>query len=331
MEENVKNLKRIFLKSTIIFFIIVFFIIILFLVYNAVFAQRVYLGVYVSNKHVGGMTYSELYNYISDKIKQFDLNGINYKYDNFVYNIKPNSEEIGDSGYRLIYFEPDKTSKLAYSFGRESNSFKNFLNKFLILIYPKKIQLNYDFNKEKWQEILREKFKQFETDFVYPKVGFSGDDIVISKPQDGKFFDYEKIIRITDKKISNLDTSDVNLEIEISKCPVSIDEANAQKELINQIINLGEISLKFEDKSWNIKSDIYKNWLLVKQEDKKIVIGFDFDDYKKYLEENISREINIEVQDAKFSMKGGKVNEFIGSRDGREVDVEKTLKILKAI
>ncbi|HNV97682.1 MAG TPA: VanW family protein, partial [bacterium] len=94
-------------------------------------------------------------------------------------------------------------------------------------------------------------------------------------------------------------------------------------------IDLGEIKLQFEDKFWNIKSDIYKNWLIVKQVDNKIKIGLDFEGYKKYLEEKIIKDVNVEVQDAKFLMKGGKVSEFKSSQDGRQIDLEKTLELVE--
>lgn len=329
MEEDIKNSKKTFLKIIIIFSIIIFCVCFFFLIYSAVFAQKVYLGVYVGGKHVGGMTYSDLYNFLENKTKQFDSSGINYKFNNFTYNIKPSIEETGSDGYRLIYFETDKTAKIAYSFGRDSNFFKNSLNKILILVYPKKVRLKYDFNNEKWKEILQNEFKQFETEFIFPKVIFDIEDITISNPQDGKLFDYDKLILSTEKQINNLDTSDIKMELQTIKCPVSIKEAESQRDLIKNIINLGEISLKFEDKSWNIKSDIYKNWFVIKEKDKKILIGFDFENYKKYMEEKVIGDINIEVQDAKFSMNSGKVSEFIGSQDGREVDLEKTLNDLE--
>lgn len=328
MEENIRH-KKTFLKIIVIFFIVIFCVCIFFLVYNAVFAQKIYLGVYISGKHVGGMTYSDLYNYLNDKSKKFDENGINYKYNDFVYNIKPTIEETADTGYKLIYFEIDKTTKSAYNFGRDSNFFNNAINQILILIYPKKLKLDYDFNKEKWQEILENNFKQFETEFIYPRVIFNADDITISDPQDGKIFDYNKLMKITEKQVNNLKSEDINLELNTIKCPVSIEEANGQRELIRQIIDLGEITLKFENKFWNIKSDIYKNWLIVKQVEKKIKIGLDFEAYKKYLEEKIIEDVNIEVQDAKFSMKNGKVSEFKGSQDGRQISQEKTLESIE--
>jgi len=328
MEETAIQ-KKTFLKIIIIIFIIIFCVCIFFLIYSAIFAQKVYLGVYVSGKHVGGMTYSDLYNYLDNKSKKFDELGINYKYNDFIYNIKPIVEESEDTGYRLIYFETDKTAKRAYNFGRESNFFNNAINQILILIYPKKLKLDYDFNKEKWREILENNFKQFETEFIYPKVIFNGDDITISNPQDGQIFDYNKLMHITEKQINNLNSTDINLELEIRKCPVSIDEASEKKDLIKQIIDLGEIKLQFEDKFWNIKSDIYKNWLIVKQVDNKIKIGLDFEGYKKYLEEKIIKDVNVEVQDAKFLMKGGKVSEFKSSQDGRQIDLEKTLELVE--
>lgn len=328
MEETVIQ-KKIFLKIITIIFIIIFCVCIFFLIYSAIFAQRVYLGVYVSGKHVGGMTYSNLYNYLDNKLKKFDENGINYKYNDFIYNIKPAIEESEDMGYRLIYFETDKTAKRAYSFGRGSNFFNNAINQILILIYPKKVKLDYDFNQEKWLEILQNNFKQFEREFIYPKVIFNNNDITISNPQDGKIFDYNKLMQITEKQINNLNSGDINLELEIIKCPVSVEEADDKKDLIKQIIDLGEITLKFEDRFWNIEADVYKNWLIVRQVEKKIKIGFDFESYKKYLEEKIVKDVNIEVRDAKFLMKGGKVSEFSASQDGRQIDLEKTLEIIE--
>ncbi len=325
MEEEKKLNSKIFLEIGIVALITSVSVIILFLIYNAVFAQRVYWGVYVGNKNVSGMTYSDLYNYLESKSSEFEKIGINYKFQDSIYNINSTSGEIVDAGAKLIYFENDKTAKQAFSFGRNSNIVQNFLNQFFALIYPKKIKLNYDFNSSGWENLLKKEFSKYETNFVLPKVSFENGEIKILEPQEGQVFEYEKIIQKTEKQINSFNFSEILLELKIKETPVSIEQANEKLDLVKSIAELGELSLKYKEDSWKIKSNIYKNWLVIKNLDDKILVGLDFENYKKYMNEKIAPNINVEVNDAKFSIQGGRVLEFVGAKDGQEVDLEKTL------
>lgn len=325
MEEEQIKYSRIFIKTGIIISVIFVSILILFFIYNAIFAQKIYFGVYVGGKNVSGMTYSDLYNFLQEQTKKVDETGINYKFENFIYNIKSISGETEGSGYKLIYFENDKIAKKAYEFGRNSNIFQNFLNQISAIIYPRKLKLQYDFNKSGWENILKTEFSKHEKEFVLPRVSFENNEIKISDPQPGKYFDYDKIMQKTEKQINNFDLSDIILELNIKESPVNFKQANEKIDLAKQLVDFGEISLKYEDNLWKIKSESYKNWLIIKKNENKILVGFDFESFKQYMEKNIVKEINIEVKDAKFSIKNGRVSEFIGSQDGREVDLEKTL------
>ena len=322
--------SNIFSKIGIIILISIIILIITFFVYNAVFAQKVYMGVYVGGRHVGGMTYSELYNYLEDKTKELNDNGINYKFENYSYNIKPITGETADTGYTFVYFENDKTAKTAFGIGRDSSLLVNISNQLFSLIIPRKIKLFYDFNKVGWRDNLENNFKQFETNFILPKVTFNEDEIQISEAVAGKIFEYDKIINLTDKKINNFDFSDVNLSLKTINSPVNLKQANEKKDLIKQIVDLKEIILKYKEDSWKIKSDVYKNWLVIKDNENGVKVGFDIEQFKKFIDEKIAPSITVDVKDAKFSISGGKVQEFIGSQDGQEVDLEKTLNDLES-
>ena len=324
---------RSFWKNIIIFFIVIIFFIIIVLAYNTFFIHKIFPGVYINNNHIYNYSYSDVYNFLESRSNQFMEKGLDYFYQDTTVNINPAVVTLSDSdlGYKLIEFDNQKTAREAFIVGRGNDYKKNILEQFKILfIKGKHISWKYKLNEEEWENILRDNFKEFETAFIPPTIIFNGEDIVIEESIDGEEFDYNRLIQETESRINNFNFNPINLEIKLIKSEINLEQANEKIDLIKNIIALDSLTLNYDQRFWKINSAIYKDWLIFKiNNEKEIIISFDFDKYKEHLESHIVPYINKDSRDAKFEVSNGRVIKFQSSQDGQAVNLEQSLEFIE--
>ncbi len=327
MKLNKENIIKNFTTKR---FLVVFCLLIilfagLFFVYSFYYANKVYVGVYVNNKNVSGLSYSDLYNSLQVKSQIFDENGIEYKYEDTIFNMSPQFNNLNpDMGSpEFIFFDNENTAKYAFSIGR-----KNIFQRFATLIFTNHVEWQYSLEEESLKKALKDNFSQYEAIFKYPSLSYDGADMIINAPVPGKEFDYDKLVQETKRKINNFDFSPINLYLYEVESPISLDSANEELENVNKFLDQGKVNFKYEDQSFEVSSSTYKNWIVFSGDKKDVYITFDFDKFRVYFEKNISSKIDEEVQNAKFKISAGKVNEFQGGKDGKKVNIEKTFEVL---
>ena len=319
-------LARIF----VVIFIVLIVVFIFLLGFNSFFSHKVFPGVYLDDISMGGKSYSDVYNFLSDNSKKFIENGIEYKFGEKSTTIKPTVSMGSDGATReIVSFYNDETAKEIFSIGRRSNFFGNLVEQFVVLlINPKNVEWKYYFDDEGWSNILKENFSEFEKPYIPPHIEFENGDMVIKDSVNGEEFKYDLLVKFTKQKINKFDFGKVTLVLNSIKSPVTIDMAKEKTDLAEKIIGLKELVFNYKEDSWKINSDIYENWIVFKLNDSnEIITSFDFDKFKEYFEKHISISIDQESKDAKFEIVGGKVNKFQGSQDGYQLNLKESFKI----
>jgi len=321
------------LKKIILVLIVLIFLILALFIYNVIFAHKVYPQTYINNKEISNYSYSEVYNFLSSRDQEFMNQGMDYFYEDTVVNVNPKVATISDPdlSYKLIEFDNYGTAEEAFKVGRSNNLKSNLLEQLQVLfINPRIINWDYNFNKEEWEQVLRDNFIEFETPFIPPTIISNQGEIEIQESVEGQEFDYEKIIKETEQKINNFDFSSINLELKEIKSDINLDEAEVKKGLIQEIIDLGSLTLNYDQRFWKINSAIYKNWLIFKRnKEEEIIIGFDLEKYQEHLETYVIPYINRDSRDAKFDINNGRVVKFQSSQDGQALNVEQSLEIIE--
>ncbi len=329
MEEQEKKSKNFFKGTTFIVSIFLIVIIVSIYFYSSYFSHTIYPGVYMNKKSFTNMSYSDVYNFLESQEKIFQENGITYKYENKETIIQPIITTIGDDIINeiLINFDNKKTAKHVFAVGRSGNFINRIFEQLRILIVPKHIDWQYEFDEEAWKNILKENFREFEKPYKDPSVSYDGDNIVINDSITGREFDYDDILKQTKKKIYNFDFSKINLFLKETKSSINKEDAMEKIEDIEKIINAKELKFKYEDKSWKITNANYKKWLIFqKDENSNIYVTLDYEKFKEYFDKYIAIDINQEAQDAKFKITNGRVSEFQSSQDGIIVNIDKVFE-----
>ncbi len=322
-----------FFRKVIIFFIVIIFLIIIIFGYNALFAHKVYPGVYINNEHVFNQSYSDVYNLLEFKSSEFMEKGVDYVYKDMTVNVNPVVVTLSDPDlrYKLVEFNNKDTAKDIFVIGREHDYKRNILEQFKALfIKAKHISWKYDLNKEEWESILRDNFQEFETSFIPPTIVLEGTDIIIEESIDGEEFNYDILIKNTEDRINNFSFEAINLELKSIKSSITLEQANEKIDLIKDIIDLGSFTFNYNQRFWKINSAIYKDWLILKPSgDGEVIISFDFEKYSEHLETYVIPYINKESRNAKFEISNGKVIKFQSSRDGQAVNLEQSLEVME--
>ncbi|MCD4704553.1 VanW family protein, partial [bacterium] len=299
--------------------------------YNSYYVHKVYRGVYLNGQHLEGWSYSDVYNFLEEKSIYLSQNGLEYKFEDKIVAVQTKLETLDDPDLsrELIRFYNTETTRAVFEEGRDYDLIKNILNQMILIIRPAKFSWQYDFDKEEWKDVLKDNFSEYEITFIPPQVNIDSNEIKIEEAVDGKEFDYEQIIELTENRIDSLDFSIIELNLKNIKSPVTKIEAEAKKDLIQEIIDLEEIVLNYKERFWKINSQIYQEWLTLKKRNEEILISFDFEKYQKHIQDNIVVYLDQEAQNAKFEIKDGRVIEFQGSHDGLSLNLDLTLEAIE--
>ncbi|MFH0805064.1 MAG: VanW family protein, partial [Patescibacteria group bacterium] len=91
-------------------------------------------------------------------------------------------------------------------------------------------------------------------------------------------------------------------------------------QLAQQVLAGAPYELVYGTRRWSITRDQVREWLTFKVLDGSVTVGLRESDVNPFLE-GIAKEVDVPVQEPKFSMKDGKVLEFQPARTGLAVDV----------
>ncbi len=318
------------LQMVAIFFIIISLTLLAILFFEKKYQNKIYPGIYIGNIDLSGKTKNQAITILNREINKINQNGIIFKYKNTKKILMPVISSMGgDLAYNIIDFDAETTVNKAFSQGREFDFFKNFKIKYNNAFNGKQIKMQFLLNKEKAIESLKNSFKELETKpndafLVFKSPGkyrrISAKNFFIEKEKSGEVINYEKGIAEMQENLSNM--LNVPIYLYSTKKEPKIhkkDCANIDNQ-INKILKITPITLKHKNKKFVINAYKLAPFLSLKQKNRDIFVGLNIDLFAKYLEENISPQINIEPTNAKFEVKDGKVVEFQESKDGLKLN-----------
>ena len=328
-KEQDKRRKRLIITLTV-FFVIVFLVIIIaspIAVYQYLYKDKIYSGVYVDGINLGGLTYDQALERLNQHIDNLKANGLNfcYKDKRVKVDIATVSPTDPDLSYQLLDFSVEPMAKQAFTFGKDKDFFTNLQNQILAVLGQQEINLSFSLKEAELKDFLRQNFKDLENPGQDATIAFNPDgSYVINEEKPGYIMDYETAINDLKNKINLVSINSVELKMIAVVPQVTKIEAQALLPEIDKILKQGEINLRYKDKNWEIKNEEYKNWLGFKKEGQEVKLVFRDDLINQKLQA-IAAEINIPAHDAKFTMADNKVTEFVPAQNGLELDQENSL------
>jgi len=329
-----KAVKRINLFSKWWFRLTAFFLLLFLLIigadfcYGKVYQQKIYLGVKVSNLALGDLPLDNAFSLLQKNVDNFSSQGLTYKYGDKIIRLSIiiSSASDPDLTYNLASFDIEKTLEQAQKYGRSGNYFIDLKDKIIALLNGKNILLEYDLNEEELLKTLRTNFYEFTTPAENASYKIKDDQIIVQPEKSGEDFDYQAILKKTQDQINNLNNQPISLSL-IADYP-QVYQEEVTPELIGEvkiILDWSKIILSYQNQNWEIERNTYQDWFIMTKQNDQVVNQFNDDLLTNYLEEEIVSKINQEVQDAKFTLKNGKVTEFQAGHDGQKLIIDQTI------
>lgn len=326
-DKIIKWLRKILTYS---FFVVgaLFIISSLYLIFlDTIFKDKFYPRTEILGVSVTGKKYGEVREEMHDKLNSFNERII-FKSEDLEKETRP--ENIGIE----IYL--DNTLKEAFTYGREPLTWQSIQDKFNLLLLGRRFTLDYAIKEENYNNFVKTELEPLGVTASDVNLEQKGDDYEVVFGKQGKTLDKEVLNLNLKKKIEKL--SPGHIELKFVSLYSQIDDGNLKdiNKKIKKVLS-SSITLKFEDKNWEVGEDLLKDWLYFELEDEKNEVGY----YKKTVSLNLSRdkvgsylesiamEIETKPENARFQVKDDKVQILKPSIAGRDLMVETAYEDLK--
>jgi vancomycin resistance protein YoaR len=314
--------------------IVIFFIILaagLIFTYQKIYSGKFYRGVTVANIDLSGKYYDDAEKLLQDKIDNTYHSGFNFTYQGHQANINPAvvSPTDPDISYNLITFNLDKTLSDLWQLGREKSWWQNLTEQIRVILANKNYPLAYRLDEYNFQKTLEENFASLEkpgndAELVLTANGDNYDK-AINPEKVGKVFDYKLAI---DQLKTNLDlmaNNQIKLNLVEEIPQITTSNATPALTLVDGVLAKAPLTIKNNEQTWTLDKKQLAAMLDFTKTGQSIGLGLNQKRFFEYLDKEIVPKVNRPALDAKLNISNGKITEFQGAQEGREINREQTL------
>jgi vancomycin resistance protein YoaR len=302
--------------------------------------NRIYPGISINNIDLGGQTMAEAKKNLESKANELLNNDLKFTYRDRTVNIAQESFMLNiDNARPVLTIDYNQALKEAYNYGRSGQIIPDIQNRVKAFFNKKTVALPIILDQEILKPELIAKFQDMETSVVESSLTINSPEsdftYEIIEGKAGENIDYDLALNELKNNLNKL--KNVTITLTSKKTEPKIIKATAPdlKNEIAKYLEVAPFSLVYTDVKAST-TDKYKitkaslaGWLDLKLNDNKIQVGLNNDKIKEYLTEKIAPQVNIELKEARFEIKNGRVAAFQTGDDGLEINVEETVKNLE--
>jgi len=280
---------------------VLFLILISFLFFNLFYWGKIFPGIKVAGVDVGGLYPEQAEVFLKEEISIPEVITLISDKEEFRIGL----EEINHT----IDFKSSILS--AYHRYRTGNVLYDTANRLRLFKHPTNIGVVNTVDDNAVEQHLSAILGQIETEPIEPSLDLMNGEVLVAKGAKGKKVNAKKLRAEIDKSLSLLNYDKIIVPV----IPVGNILAESKITLFE---SMGKAVI---GKSINLQYDLYKKGL----SDKELIRLLDFDnivkksDFEVLLKE-VKSEIEREPQNSILTFEGGKVQEFVPSKDGVTVD-----------
>ena len=307
--------------------VIVLFSICLF--FNLTYAQTIFPHTYVGGVDLSNKTYGQAKEILNQKIQATTDKTLEVRFD--LEKDTVSASEIG------LTYDLQKNLDLAWSVGRQGN---------LARIIKEQVYAIFSFNRKSAIFLYNETLLNQKISDHAKKVDVPEQDATVAiknlvpsikSEQTGKQIDQALAKKEIEKVFANFFAIEtVQLQTQEIKPKVTADSANDALALTKQILT-NTINIKAKDKSFALEPKDFASWIKYQPNQELISrnwvlkASIDKDLVGKYVDD-LSKQVNQDAKDAKFSVENGHVTTFQVEQTGYELDQQAAVaKISEAI
>lgn len=308
--------------------------------YIRIYSNKIYPGVYVGSYPIGGLKTEEARSFIENLNNRLAKEGIDITAkdkNNIEVKIKINNVLTGGNAGELILLDSDALAVNAFKVARENTWWQRLYSPLFVRVVSVHLVAPIKTDYANLTEILKDNLAPLADAPRNANLkisSFAKFDVI--KEQSGKLFEYDKIITSLQSNLAVLNFSSLAVAPVDFEPAIRESDARAAAEKIAPVFNYGPLSLNFVDPQTKLRRDwelpIYTllNWVeVIKDENNTPIISLQEEAIKKYLD-SLRPDIDVPAQDAKFTMKDNKAEEFQASRSGLVLNLDKTYHDLES-
>ncbi|PWB38783.1 MAG: hypothetical protein C3F02_01685 [Parcubacteria group bacterium] len=300
---------------------------------SSIYVDKFLRGTRVAGVDISGLSLEDAKAKIDKRLDFVRRRGFVYRSEVKTVTINPNLQAVDspDASYELVRWDVDGTLGYILSFEQTKNPMALW-KKIKILAQGENFPLGYDWHRARQAEILQQNFSDTliaEEDATFE---FVGDSLKINTEKSGQSINFKKALDDTQRIIERLDNTDIDVQIINAYPTVSAAMIRSLQSQIESFIGQGDLTLLYNDQKWTVPATTWRQWLVVRADSNRPLLGFAEDAFKDYLERNnIKSVVEKPVQEAKFQLADNRVTEFVASQDGRSLDWAENINRLEKL
>jgi vancomycin resistance protein YoaR len=289
-------------------------------VYHFIYATRIIPGVRIAGIKVGGMTFSQARDVLTNK-EQKTTKELKLTFENQEFLIR--AQEVG-----LIY-DWDATVSRAFEVGRTGNLILDTKDKIAGLFKSLYVPASYDYDESslavKFSIIKGEVNKDvIPSTLVLSQAG----DLTVTSSQDGRKVVDEGLYSYVVGAFDRLDFSDINIPTKVVTPQVNEKDVAQFLPVVKDVIS-NDLTVTYGDKSWVFDKQQLLDLISFEKNGSTVKINLNKAKFGAYIEQ-ISAEVNELPRGQVTALAdNSRVLEFKITRDGKDLDVAKFMSDFK--
>lgn len=272
---------------------------------------------------LANLTINEAKEMLKERIEKINNDGLIYNYNN-KKALLPSRIVAFDSELAYEIYNVDVVDNTDRFLNRYNPSLINTLNSFFIK-QKKPLLATYRLHQERWWQTLIDSFSEIEKPAKNAYFYFQDNDLRIAQEEFGLMIKKEENFNALNKHLENLNLSELELITSQIEPDIKKEMLLKYEEEILNILEDKNFILKYKKESWPLANNLIITWFTI-SDDK---ISLDIDKIIKFLEKELSPDINQEAILPSFQQKENRILNWQAGRSGQELQIEASAKLIK--
>lgn len=295
----------------------------IFAYYSSAFAGKIFPNVFAADINLGGLTAAEAEEKLQARIDQFAAGSLELSIDGkqdeiFIADLNPD-------------INIEKAITEAYGVGRSESAIMNAFTRVTTVFYKNNISSFASVESDALKTELERLDKEYSNPEKDAGIKLVDGKISITPDQDGVRINREGIEVAISNSFKNLSLNALgDFPLQTSKAKIGENQINELKSQIEQVLS-ETVVLTHKTKKFTLSKEKIATWLTFEPTNStqaaSTKIGVNRDLTEEYAK-TISEQITIEPVNAKLKMENGKAIIFESSKDGIELDIDKTVTLI---
>lgn len=292
-------------------------------------------GVTVAHQPVGGLDSLTAIHQLEATWKSFEEQAFQFQAEGRTITLLVTADSATEEEVTLgmVDFDPADSVNAAFSFGRRGSFWQRLRERMSGYLGREHEFGSVHVDAHALGTSLQEQFSDIEKLANNAGLKFNATDLPEVTPStEGQTFDYGQIVRTTIGQIRRLDSSPVQLAAVATKPDIVSSPmlTAVATQNITALLNRAPLTLTYDDKQWKISRDHLKKILGFAGTTANPRLGLDNQKTADFLDD-ISKDIEVKAQNAKFTVVDGKVEEFQASKVGIILDTSATIEAMQSV